>query len=390
MRSSITNIASKLIKPRVGYNNPVLKDLLNTVSPGFSNIYSRHLSTSNRNDLIDYTHMTEISGDDLEKTASCLAKKIKINPRLPITRINLQDSQVMQTSLHDVELTESDRFGQILLASQEDILVHYGDTGISPSENVTPRDLLKYKFIVPKNSFGVLDIKNHTPFLIETKDATQSFALGASKLLNVVKYDLEEIKSRGSMTSIELPESVSRMIHIKLQERIFSDRTNERFYQEMTAIADKPTESNTNSGTLMNFERLKFGIDNSTDLHYHPGDRRLHIFTIAKEAGVTLNFCGIAENPDKRKDCELRLDFPVNSMVVLKFPAYTHHKFHGDFACMSVHTMEGKNILNAVKMGTLPKGFLESATVFSPKDNQDNWKMSIPNSDRKTSVDNTR
>jgi hypothetical protein len=138
----------------------------------------------------------------------------------------------------------------------------------------------------------------------------------------------------------------------------------------VTSIVDKPTHFNKSSGTLMNFEksfqRKSVSNTNTTGSHYHPGDRRLHILTTNKKAGATLNFCGINEDPTKRKDCEVRLVFPKNSLSVLKFPGFTHHKFHGEFVCMSVHPMVGHNIIDAVQSGTLLKGFLESATVFSP------------------------
>jgi hypothetical protein len=180
---------------------------------------------------------------------------------------------------------------------------------------------------------------------------------------------------------VTIPEDVARVLHIKLQERIFTDNRKERFYEEVTSIVDKPTEHNKSSGTLMNFERVEFGVDKTTDSHYHPGDRRLHILTINKTAGVTLNFCGINENPDERKDCEVHLDFPKNSVMVLKFPAYTHHKFHGEFVCTSVHPRDGRNIIDALQSGTLSKGFLESATVFSSKeDSQEKMKNLIEKS----------
>jgi hypothetical protein len=44
---------------------------------------------------------------------------------------------------------------------------------------------------------------------------------------------------------------------------------------------------------------------------------------------------------------------------------------------MSVHPREGKNLIEAVQSGTLPMGFLESATVFSAtEENQKKWNNS--------------
>ncbi len=351
--------------------NPEFGKFLNYIRPGFSSIYARNLSSSIGDNLARYTHMMPISDDNyLESVSKTLQHQVKAGAASDIIMVDLRKPAVMQAIFCDVELEEEDKSGKLLLGSKDDITVRYGDVGINPSENVRAVDLLKYELRIPKESFGILSVRNHTPFMIDAKDVDKSFVMKApsitSKLVTVSDYGRREMEKLGSLENVvRLPEDISRMINIKLQDRIFSDRKNEKFYEEVTSIVDKPTEYNRSSGTLMNFERRRFGIDNTTDSHYHPGDRRLHIFTINKEAGVTLNFCGVCENPQNRKDCELKLDFPENSMVVLKFPAYTHHKFHGEFICVSVHPREGQNILEAVQSGTLQKGFLESATVFS-------------------------
>ena len=347
--------------------NPILNSLLNRVTPGFSSIYARNFSSSTGDDLVKYTHMMNMDSGDVEKVAQTLQSKIKTLSTSGASSIDLRNAKAMKAASYDVEVSEGDDFGQILLGSADGISVRYGKAGITPSKDVSVDDLLNQELLIPRNSFGVLSIKNHVPFSIKPKNLDQTFAIAASALIKVDEYDRAKIEKMGSLEKVlSLPEDIARMVHIKLQERIFSDRNNEKFHEEVTSIVDKPTEYNRSSGTLMNFERRRFGADNTTDSHYHPGDRRLHIFTLGKEAGVTLNFCGISENPHERKDCEVRLDFPESSMVVLKFPAYTHHKFHGDFACISVHPIEGQNILEAVQSGTLKKGFLETATVFSP------------------------
>jgi hypothetical protein len=97
------------------------------------------------------------------------------------------------------------------------------------------------------------------------------------------------------------------------------------------------------------------------------------------KSGVTLNFCGVNENPDDRKDSKVDIEFPKNSMMVLNFPLFTHHKFHGDFVCMSVHPKEGNKLIEATRSGTLPRGFLESATVFSQtSEDTEKWGISKP------------
>jgi hypothetical protein len=67
-------------------------------------------------------------------------------------------------------------------------------------------------------------------------------------------------------------------------------------------------------------------------------------------------------------------------LSVLNFPPHTHHKFEGEFVCISVHPREGENLIEALQSGLLPKGFLESATVFSktPNDKKEEWKLSTP------------
>ena len=66
--------------------------------------------------------------------------------------------------------------------------------------------------------------------------------------------------------------------------------------------------------------------------------------------------------------------------MVLNFPPYTHHKFDGEFVCVSVHPREGINLIEALESGLLPKGFLESATVFSKTldDKKEQWNLSKP------------
>ncbi len=95
------------------------------------------------------------------------------------------------------------------------------------------------------------------------------------------------------------------------------------------------------------------------------------IFTTDKPSSATLNFCGISENPDEREDSKVHLKFEENSIMVLNFPHYTHHKFCGEFVCVSIHPNEGLNLIEALQSGNLSAGFLKTATIFS-KTNQQN------------------
>lgn len=379
---------AKLVTSTARVINPELTHLLNAIKPGFATIYTRNFSSSRGDDLVKYTKMISIDDNDVGVISKTLEDNIKTKSSFGATRIDLTKSQVLRTASYDVELKPEDRFGRILIGSKDDITVQYSDIGVTPSEEKNLGSLLKHKITIPGNSFGVLSIANNALFSIGATNPGQAFAVATSKLTKVSEYDRAEIEKMVSLSSITaLPEDVARMIHIKIQERIFGDKYNEKFYKEVTSIVDKPTEHNKSSGTLMNFERRRFGVDNTTGSHYHPGERRLHIFTIGKDAGVTLNLCGINENPKERKDTEVHLDFPENSMSVLKFPAYAHHKFHGDFVCISVHPVEGQNILDAVQSGTLDKGFLESATVFSQTENGEHaMKELIERSHKKRSI----
>ncbi|MBP7709917.1 MAG: hypothetical protein KA100_02475 [Rickettsiales bacterium] len=363
--------------------NPILQRSLNSFRPGAFEIYARAISTGSvGEESVKYTKIMEMSDDTArsaaQKFSSAMVVESQNSNRARV--IDLKKTPVLQTRAMDVELRKQDRFGQLIVTSSDDMVVRYGDCGVAPSASIKPKDLLKYSLAIPKRSLGVLDVKNHVPFLVEAQNPSESFAIATSNTIEVKEYDRKEIESRCSVdVELELHEDIARLLLIKMQERIFSDHRKQRFHEEMTLVIDKPTEHNISSGTYMNFERRKYGVDNTTESHYHPGDRRLEILTIGKEAGVTLNFCGISENPDERKDCEVRLEFPPNAMSTLKFPAYVHHKFHGDFICTSVHTADGPNIINALKQGTLPDGFLASATVFSAtEENQRQWNLSLP------------
>jgi hypothetical protein len=166
---------------------------------------------------------------------------------------------------------------------------------------------------------------------------------------------------------------------LMIETRILNDPNQERFHKELTLPIYKPTiEKGINhSGTFMHFGNEADGEneEGASDMHYHPGQRSLHIFTTSDTAGVILNFCGIKENPEDRKDSEVYLEFPKNAMVILNFPPYTPHQFYPKFVCTSVHPQEGSNIISAAKSGQFDGKFLEGATVISGKQE---WKISQP------------
>ncbi len=353
----------------------ILKQNLNRLTPGLHFIYKRHFAnklSANPLSPIYYTPLqSKISTEDMGRIS-------QIINRNKSTILNLKEAKVLQVATEDIEISDDDKFGSIILASEGGFRVRYGDYGIMPSSLIKPLDLLN-KDLEIKEQFGVLNIRKHIPFLIEAKNPDQCLALNMAELSEV--YDYEINKSRFSLNVVcELKPEQAKQMSLALQNKIFYDKSNEYFYEEVTSKVYKPTIYNKSSGTLMNFANNDPMQDNKTASHYHPGERSLIIITTNKPSGVTLNFCGVAENPEHRKDCEQYVEFPKNSMLALNFPPYTHHKFHGEFDCLSIHPREGANLIEAVQSGTLPKGFLESATVFSKTDkDSEKWDISKPN-----------
>lgn len=338
---------------------PNVSQVLSGIRPGLGVIY-RSLSSRATYGNISY--------DMMENNSESIRRLKELVERSAMKCLDLKRPQAIKTVNYDLEISEADRFGKLIIGSESDVVIRYGDCGITPSSSAALKDLLKYELRIPSGNLGILTARHHTPFLIETS-ATDCVAIPTSSIEVVPEYDQKEIFSSVSMVkALELEEDLAKTLSIEVQRRIFSDRSREKFYKEVTSVNDFPTKQNTSSGTLMNFECIEIGKSNSTALHYHPGERRLHILTTNKSAGVVLNFCGIHEDPLQRMDCEVVLRFPPNSFLTLKFPAFTHHKFFGEFVCNSVHPKEGKNMLDLIESGKLPKGFLESATIFSQSD----------------------
>ena len=256
-------------------------------------------------------------------------------------------------------------------AGCENIIIHHCPSGYPAHvESIFLRQIATLKTLFPKYAIAFSD---HSPGWDMDIAAV---ALGADMIEKTITLD-RTIKSCEHSFSLE-PDDAKRLT-LELQTKIYRDYKKENFYEEVTSRVYPPTTFNPSSGTLMSFEAVDINAQKgeATAMHYHPGQRSLHIITTNKAAGVTLNFCGIAENPDEREDSKVHLDFPNNSMIVLNFPPYAHHKFHGEFVCLSVHPREGKNLIEKLRSGDLEGGFLESATVFS-KNNQDKdqWNVS--------------
>ncbi len=356
--------------------NPHLKDLLNRFSPGLFNIYdARRMSSSSVG--VSFTQLNRWS-EDIRITTEGLKKKYLPYPKGCL--LDLVNPEVLEVRTPDIELFEEDRFGQITVASNKGILVKYGEKGIVVSKGMKPKDLLAYSIIIPPG-FGVLDIEKHRPFLIEAQDKN-SIAFATCQLNKTPEFS--QLKKYRMLLGVKLPNNTAKILTNRIQGAIYESKESEDFYKEKTLKFYHPEEGFESSGTFMSFETddLNDPTADSTDMHYHPGARDLIIVTTEIKSGAELNFCGISENPDKRQDCSVAIDFPSNSIVVVRIPPYTHHKFKGRFVCISVHPKDGKNIIDALNSGTLPKGFLESATVFSGKAEEEKWNLSLPSEDK--------
>lgn len=342
--------------------NNTIRSVLNRFGPAYYAIYqSRSLSSNlyNNANLVEFIKLSDSNSMDLGKL-----KKTDHYTR----RFGLKNKEIMKVVKPDIDVVPNDIFGAIILQSESEITLKYGDRGISPSKDNHPIDLLNKELVIPANSFGVLHIQRHVPFLIDF-DQEKTIIDSRDQFTKVLEFK-DNIKNYFLEPLTNLPNDASKILSINLQKRIFEDVKKERFYEEMTSKVFLPDDNMDVSGTLMNFDYADEDVEKGTNHHYHPGDRLLLVNTNNREAGVILNFCGVNENLEDRKDCEVKLDFKKNSLSILKFPAFTHHKFMGDFVCMSIHPKEGQNIIDCLTSGTLPKGFLESATVFSGKENQ--------------------
>lgn len=321
--------------------------------------HSKQSHYSDPNSLISFTEISKCNTE----TISELEKKI-VDDGTNRSKLRLVKPEILRIKKDDIELSIGDRFGQILIASQEGLNVTFGERGISPHEYTNTEDLLSRKLDIPPKTLGVLNLQKHVPFRINGSYGNEAIALPLCEVERFPTY--RELLESGQLYRVcELSEDDAKRVSLEVQRKIFADYSKEKFYEEVTSKINLPTEFFRSSGTLMNFESDDKKNDSTTASHYHPGERSLHIITTKKPAGVILNFCGISENPAERKDLEKTIVFPPNSFLTLNFPPYAHHKFYGDFVCNSVHTREGLKFIKAVQSGTLPGNFLDSATVFS-------------------------
>ena len=272
-----------------------------------------------------------------------------------------QFSKPWMVSIEDVRPARTS--GQLTFISTMDAMLHYGVQGIAPSAQTSPDALLTQQLPLPKNTLGILHLRQHIPFKITVPARSQSLLTVGNTIVPVLPHEKNVEKS--SLTKVlALSRDIAKTFDLAIQSKIYHDPKREHFFEELTLPLDGPNLHNNSSGTLMIFE----GKDHnrSTAYHYHPGERRLHIITTEKPAGVMLNFCGIHEAPAQRADTHLHIPFPKNALSTLKFPAFTHHRFYGEFVCQSVHPREGSHFIESMKNGAcFDKGSLEAARVFS-------------------------
>jgi hypothetical protein len=356
-------------------NRALPKNLASLVSEFAPHVPHNYRSFSVSN-LVDYSTINVLKRTEASKMVSGFSSKIL--SKGDGNRIDLENKEkVLIARTEDIEKSKADKFTQVLIVSENGGIVKYGEEGIAPSKSKKPADLLNKEVVIPALSLGVLNVKKHVPFSIVVTNPLSAFALAASQLGTVLNHE-ENIQRYSLTTLFQLKPEDAKRFTVKLQNRLFDDSSMEQFFEELTSVLIKPTYDNRSSATIMNFENDQ-DQSRTTDSHFHPGERSLFIITTAKPSGVILNFCGVKESPEKRKDCEKALKFPSNSIVILNFASYVHHKFHGDFSCISFHPREGLNIIEAITSPprNFPKGFLESATVFSKSDKDpESWQLS--------------
>lgn len=259
-----------------------------------------------------------------------------------------------------------DDYGQIMCISSKDITVQYAKQGYKPKSKDDVNRMLNNQITLPKNTLMCLLIPSHTLFKINL-GSDYFIKYGNNITQNISYTDID--KQYSLNTLLPLGNLEADNIFRLISQTINKDPNKEYFFDEITSKQVLPNNNLPTSITYMEFKEQE-----SSPTHYHPtGERMLFIINKNSQSGATLNFCGINEAPDACPETERKISFPQNTLSVLRFPAYTHHKFFGEFNCISIHPQEGKKLIEAIEQGGNQKGFLELATIISKKiDNQKN------------------
>ena len=159
-----------------------MKQTLSRIQPGLYYIQQRNfgnlLDKSRVLPLVDYSKISA-SGNMLWDNVI----KSEIG-------LNLRDPEILQVKPEDIEISEKDQYGCILLISDEQVIVRYGEYGIAPSETKTAIDLLQHTLEIEPRTSGVLNIRKHVPFRIEALVPSKTVAMAMTKLFQFPDHDI--------------------------------------------------------------------------------------------------------------------------------------------------------------------------------------------------------
>jgi hypothetical protein len=259
------------------------------------------------------------------------------------------------------DISDAKLYGQIFLFQDgKGAKIKYGKEGFDTSNKIPhPEDLIEYEKEIPQDSLSLIKVANNTAFKI---DGNKKIAVitNPAEIYDALPHEKRKQECK-CYVLIELDKKTARKLYDSLVIKIHKNPKKEQFFEETTLPFLLPTAYIKSSQTLMHFSESQ---EDTTDMHYHSGERELIIITTDNPASAVLNVCGTNESPDEHPECDVKVNLKPNSISVLKFPPYTHHKFYGDFVCTSVHPREGQNFIKALNEGALGN-FLESNTVLS-------------------------
>jgi hypothetical protein len=310
---------------------------------------------------------------DLEFESLIKSKRLKsFIEKLMLTNTKSSDPQLVplqgQTYIaKDFDPIDKDKkFVLTVLNSGKTLHLKCSAPGIMPKFNQNPQEICTDTIKIPPNSFGTITLQKEVVFYIDGNESEELKIFSNARLNEVCTVkDLRKLYNIANI--MPLDPQTAKLLNLKMQARVYEDSGREQFGEELTLPVLKPTKANSQSATIMLFDPSNKidGENLTTNSHHHPGSRMLIIVTANKQASVDLNFCGINEAIDTREDLHITENFANNSIYVLTFPSGTHHQFHGDFACISVHPEESMGFIDALNNDNLPGNFLESATVLS-------------------------
>jgi hypothetical protein len=276
-------------------------------------------------------------------------------------RMHADVNRVSKFFIQDISVLKL--YGQIVLFQDgKGAKIKYGKEGFDTSNKIPHlEDLIEYEKEIPQDSLSLIKVANNTAFKIDGNNKI-AVITNPEEIYDALPYE-DRKKECKVCVMIKLESKIAKKLYNQFVETIHKNPKKEKFFEEVTLPFLFPTAYYyvKSSQTLMHFSESQ---EDTTDMHYHSGERELIIITTDKPASAVLNVCGTNESPDEHPECSVEFKLEPNSISVLKFPPYTHHKFYGDFVCTSVHPREGQNFIKALNEGDLGN-FLESNTVLS-------------------------